>query len=124
MDALRIGQKHYIALWNLRQAAANLLATQTFHLFEQHESIYQQHVNSLRKQPIDWKDSKRASALPSASVVQELRLVANASKHGAGPSAVELGFWRSLCERGSLRDEHADRRAAIVRRGPERGSGA
>ena len=29
MDALRIGQKHYIALWNLRQAAVNLLATQT-----------------------------------------------------------------------------------------------
>lgn len=90
LDALMAGGDHYIALWNLRQATLNLLATLIYHLFEQHRKRYMRTLTELRRRPVDWKDPQWAKALPSATVVEELRLVANASKHGEGESAAEL----------------------------------
>ena len=76
LDALTAGGEHYVALWNLRQATLNLLAAHIFHLFDQHHAKYKRQLRAWKRRPVDW------SALLSASVVQELGLVANAAKHG------------------------------------------
>ncbi len=90
LDALEAGVEHYIALWNLRQGTYNLLATMFYHLFEQQMERYKESCQRWRKSCVDWKGSVGDPALPSSGVVDELRLVANAAKHGEGPAVNQL----------------------------------
>lgn len=90
LDALEAGVAHYTALWNLRQGTYNLLATMFYHLFEQQMELYKERCTQWGRDYIDWRGSVGDEAVPSSSLVDELRLVANAAKHGEGPAVNQL----------------------------------
>jgi hypothetical protein len=97
------GVSHYMLLDGIRQGVINLFAAGLYHAFEQQVLMF------LRLEVLPWgkendaelfkidefkKRLKEAgvdiTALPSWTVVDELRLVANTVKHGEGASALQL----------------------------------
>ena len=78
------GLELYAALWQLEQATRNLLAAGLYHLFEKHCEMYHAKLKRLGLKRIKF------SLLPGWSKLNELRLVANVTKHAEGPSAVHL----------------------------------
>ena len=113
------GQMFYATMHGLRQGLHNLLAVGLHHLFEQQQLFFFQrqlatkenevfHItrfnNRLAECGIDSNDFRRAAAK-----TDELRVAANAIKHGAGRSANELAELRpDLFEDPILAKVHAD----------------
>lgn len=116
-DAFNAGVSFYETLSSLYQANLNLLSAGLFHLIEQqlanltHDASMETAVGDTNLAIV--ADYYREHLLldfatfGSWSVIQEMRLVANATKHGEGRSAEELRQIRpELFRYPALRNEH------------------
>jgi len=91
---------HAVLLESMRFATLNLYAVALYHLTEQHLiDLHLQMLNSDRRHNLRPEHAKRwfkdtlglaLSSLPSWTVIEELKLVANVVKHGEGDSAALL----------------------------------
>lgn len=98
--AMEAGYDHYDMLVSMRSATLNLYAAALYHLTEQHIAdlhamILDNHQRNKipPAEAIKWFKNDvglNLKGLPSWPVINELRLVANAVKHGEGHSAAEL----------------------------------
>jgi hypothetical protein len=98
--AMEAGYDHYDMLVSMRSATLNLYAAALYHLTEQHIVDlcvmildYHKREEIPPGEAIKWfKDEVGLDVkdLPSWAVIKELRLVANAVKHGEGHSAADL----------------------------------
>jgi hypothetical protein len=75
-SAQAAAQERYNALFSLRHAALNLLAAWLYHLFEQQVQSYE------KRNSYSGERYAKLFPLEAGSKVEELRLVANAVKHG------------------------------------------
>ena len=94
--ATESGQEYGETLLAIRQSVLNLLAAGLYHLFEQQQKgLFHQTVASRAGTDFSWKalDNSLAASgvdrgrLPGAASLEELRLAANAIKHGAKDAA-------------------------------------
>jgi hypothetical protein len=98
--AMEKDYEHYSLLWAVQCATLNLYSAAMYHLFEQHvvDLVVEvvDHAGMAEVKPNEAIDFVRDEVganirtLPSWPLVNELRLVANAVKHGEGHSADEL----------------------------------
>jgi hypothetical protein len=102
-QAVDAGIALYQALWGVRQALLNLSAAALYHLFEQQLLLFHRRQvlhpsNQNDMSQVSFEALKLALAavgvhvnsLPSWPIIEELRLLANAVKHGEGKSAAKL----------------------------------
>ncbi len=99
-SAMEAGFERYETLFSMRFATLNLFSAALYHLTEQHlvdlamrVADNYQRIEVSPRDAVSWfkeEMSLDASALPSWSVINELRLVANVVKHAEGHSAEDL----------------------------------
>ena len=97
------GNDYGETMFAIRQSVLNLLAAGLFHMFEQQQKgLFHQTVAARTGTDFSWDalDNSLAASgvdrrrLPGATSLEELRLVANTIKHGAGGSAAKLAALR------------------------------
>ena len=100
-QAHEYGIEYYETMSDVRQAVLNVLVVGLHHLLEQHQlSFFQQLAGRAGKAPPDLHEllltrvGIDTRSFSSAPKLHELRLAANAIKHGHGRSATELAALR------------------------------
>lgn len=92
--------EHHEMLWSMRSATLNMYSAALYHLTEQHIvdlcsmiADFHKRVEIPPGEAIKWLRDEvglDVKSLPSWPIIHELRLVANAVKHGEGHSAEDL----------------------------------
>ena len=100
-SATEHGVAFYETLRGLRQGVLNLLAVGLHHLFEQQQLFFFQRALTTKEEKISTLEAGLADAcgidiktFSCAATVHELRITANAIKHGKGSSADKLARLR------------------------------
>ena len=100
-QAHEYGIEYYETMSDVRQAVLNVLVVGLYHLLEQHQlSLFKQLARKTGKAPTNLHEllltrvGIDTRSFPSAPKLHELRLAANAIKHGPGRSATELAAVR------------------------------